>query len=1199
MLFTRIKQSLLAAVMATAAVAGTSAFLSAPLQAATIPDTGSGSAYGLQVLLAGSALVPPTPSVTLPAGGSDFPGVSSTTIALPLLPLVTVNVANAQSWSSKYGTPGEEVDGTAGVVGSATIAGINLLSALNIQSVTTACASNAGGSTGTTTILDLAGNPIVGSTLPIPPALNLLVAAISINKQTQVDTHATPTTAGTASMDVIGLQIQLLPGVLPLNSSLVEVDLAHSACAVTGSDIEAPPTVTSVTPAGGPPAGGTTVTITGSGFTHASAVKFGTTAAKSFTINSDGSITAVSPAGTGVVDVTVTNPFGTSATSAADKFTYGTPPTISAGGISPTSGTDKGGTPVTIMGTGFLTPSAVSFGGVAATGVTVVSPTEITAVTPPHPDGTVDVAVSDVNGTATATNAFTFTAVPAPTINVNGITPLFGPLAGGTTVTIMGTNLTGTSEVDFGANKATGVTVVNSGEVTAITPPALAPGPVSVSLTTPGGSVTAAQKFTYEPIPTINALSGISPLFGPTAGGTTVTITGTGFDPSYPTAVSFGGVASPTVTVLSTTTVTAVTPPHVAGSVSVALADAGSVNLPGGAVTATQLFTYVPPPTIAVTGISPVSGPITGGTFVTITGTGFAGPVSVTFGGIAGSSPTVVNSTTVTVITPPHAVGAVPVVLTDAGGTIQATQSFLYQSDIVNVSGISPAFGPLAGGTVVTITGSGFDGTSTVTFGGKPATISGTTTATTITATSPPGTVAGPVDVVVTTGANFSPSVVQDQFTYVGAPVIAATGLNPTSGPTSGGTLVTITGSGFAGPTAVSFGGVAATDVIVVSPTEVTAIDPSHAAGAVAVALADLGGTVTAPQPFTYVVGPSVVGISPTSGPQQGGETVIIGGANLCNATSVDFGGVNAPIKNISTDCTTITVTEPPGDGTVHVTVHTPSGDAVSPVDFTYIQPGYWEAAADGGVFSFGGAVFHGSVPGVLKPGQHLNSPIVAMADTPDHGGYWLFAADGGVFAFGDAQFFGSVPGVLKPHQVLNGPIVAAEATPDGHGYREFAADGGVFDFGNAQFTGSLPGEDITPASPITGAISTPIGQGYWLADAAGGIFDFGNAANVGTAEGAIFGRVVAAASTPTGKGLYLFLAGGQVGVLGDATSGLGGGGASAPVVFGEDTSTGQGYWEFTGNGQVFSFGDAPALGSAANIPLNAPITAGIAFGSD
>ena len=82
------------------------------------------------------------------------------------------------------------------------------------------------------------------------------------------------------------------------------------------------PTVTGLALTSGPSAGGTGVTITGTGFTAATAVNFGTAAGTAMTVVSDVEITVTSPAGTGTVDVTVITPAGTSATSAADQFAY-------------------------------------------------------------------------------------------------------------------------------------------------------------------------------------------------------------------------------------------------------------------------------------------------------------------------------------------------------------------------------------------------------------------------------------------------------------------------------------------------------------------------------------------------------------------------------------------------------------------------------------------------------------------------------------------------------------------------------------------------------------------------------------------------------------------------------------------------------------------------------------------------------------
>jgi IPT/TIG domain len=339
---------------------------------------------------------------------------------------------------------------------------------------------------------------------------------------------------------------------------------------------------------------------------------------------------------------------------------------------------------------------------------------------------------------------------------------------------------------------------------------------------------------------------------------------------------------------------------------------------------------------------------------------------------------------------------------------------------------------------------------------------------------------------------------------------------------------------------------------------------------------------------------PVITGITPTSGVVGGGNQVQVVGTNLCGVTSVAFGNFAGTGISASPNCQTVTVTVPAGQGTVPVSLVANGRSATSPVDYTYTQPGYWEAAADGGVFSFGGAQFYGST-GNIK----LNQPIVAMADTPDHGGYWLFARDGGVFAFGDAGYYGSVPGVLGPlGRGLNAPIVAAEATPDGKGYQMFAADGGVFSFGDAGFTGSLPGIGVVPNLPITAAVSTPIGQGYLLVAGDGGVFTFGDGIFEGSLGGQAANGIVSLSETADGNGYWVFAANGAVHPFGDAVS-FGDASAAplpAPVVFGTATSTGQGYWLFGADGSVYNYGDAPALGSLANTRLTSPIVGGIGF---
>jgi PKD domain/IPT/TIG domain len=151
--------------------------------------------------------------------------------------------------------------------------------------------------------------------------------------------------------------------------------------------VEAPsapaPTVTKLAPKAGPVVGATTVTITGTHFSNVSAVKFGSSSADAFLVDSATKIVASSPPGSsGAVNVTVTTPAGTSAITNADRFTYAMP---SVTGVSPSSGPKAGHSAVTITGEGFATGSGtrLQFGRRAATDVSCESMTSCTAVSPP------------------------------------------------------------------------------------------------------------------------------------------------------------------------------------------------------------------------------------------------------------------------------------------------------------------------------------------------------------------------------------------------------------------------------------------------------------------------------------------------------------------------------------------------------------------------------------------------------------------------------------------------------------------------------------------------------------------------------------------------------------------------------------------------------------------------------------------------
>lgn len=168
---------------------------------------------------------------------------------------------------------------------------------------------------------------------------------------------------------------------------------------------------------------------------------------------------------------------------------------------------------------------SVTFDGTAATGVTVVSDTEITCTTPADTAGAVDVVVTTDGGSDTLTSGYTYVDEPTAT----AIDPDSGSSAGGDTVTITGTGFVDgdTITVTFDGTAATDVSVTSATTITCTTPAGTA-GAVDVVVTTSGGSVTMSGGYTYVdiPAPTVTA---ISPAYGSTAGGDSVTITGTGF----------------------------------------------------------------------------------------------------------------------------------------------------------------------------------------------------------------------------------------------------------------------------------------------------------------------------------------------------------------------------------------------------------------------------------------------------------------------------------------------------------------------------------------------------------------------------------------------------------------------------------------------------------------------------------------------
>ncbi len=698
----------------------------------------------------------------------------------------------------------------------------------------------------------------------------------------------------------------------------------------------------------GPAAGGTTVIITGTGFKglHGpSAVRFGPANAASYTVNSPTQITAVTPRDPGVyAGVTVTNAGGTSNQA---HYQYVAVPSIRV--MYPKAGPLAGGVRVQIFGQGFSGasgPSAVTFGGVDASGFEVVGDGLINAWPPAHTEGKVDVVVTSAGGTSVSSGTGDdYTYVGAPTIT--SIEPAFGPEAGGTDVVITGTNFVSGDSVPmaaFGGRTAGGV-VYSSTRMISDAPPHAA-GTVDVVVSAAGGSsdpTGTADDFTYKVAPTVTALV---PASGPTAGGTEVTITGTGFtDVSGPAGVTFGGGNAADYTVQSPTEISAVTPAHAAGTFDVVVTSGGIQSDTTGTG---NDFTFIAP-LPALSALDPQSGPTAGGMIVVITGnnfTGLSGASAVTFGGTNASSYVVDSSTQITAVAPAHVAGTVDVVVTTAAGsspTAGTGNDFTYvaptrfeQLDphISYSAGWSlypapPTVGLASGGNYSRASAN--TSSATIYFVGERLewiAMKGTSTGKAyVQLDSEPQQL---VDLANPAGAIYKANVwntgakekglhkvkiwwypqnltgkyiTLDAVDVVGHLVSAPptiTSVSPAMGSTDGGNSVVITGTGFTEVTKATFDGTDATSFTVDSPTKITAAAPPHSQGTVRVQVTTEGGT-TEDKPsddYTYIeiAVPTITALSPASGPTAGGTSVVITGTGFVGVTgtaAVTFGGVS------------------------------------------------------------------------------------------------------------------------------------------------------------------------------------------------------------------------------------------------------------------------------------------------------------------
>ncbi|MCB9854214.1 MAG: IPT/TIG domain-containing protein [Phycisphaerales bacterium] len=666
--------------------------------------------------------------------------------------------------------------------------------------------------------------------------------------------------------------------------------------------------------------------------------------------------------------------------------------------LAPGQGPIEGGTVVTIYGDSFRGRPSVLFGQVSSPKVEVLNRNVLQAVSPPHDPGTVDVAIYDplFHINSSIVGSFTYIEPPAPApapVNVQSIVPAMGLTTGGEDVTLLGSGFEAGTAVLFGSASAKDIVVVNPQVIGLKTPPNPA-GPVDVLIVAPNGqTMTIPAGFTYEdptpaPAPLPLEVHSITPVSGPETGDTEVTILGQQFQAGL--AVLIDNLSASDVTVINSRILTARVPAHAPGLVDVTVSsDVISSTLVDG-----YEYLAVGP---QIDSVEPASGPSAGGNTVTINGNNFTSGVAVLFGNIASSSVIIINEQTLTALVPSGVVGMVDVTIRGGGQSASLVDGYQYLPDGPQIASISPSSGPTAGGTDVTIGGNQFTVGNAVLFGELAATSVNVVNNHVIIARTP-ASIAGIVDVSVV--ANNGAATLANAFEYIGPdPVIfEIAAISPDTGPTVGGTSVTILGEGFTPDTGVLLGDLAATEVEYINARLIVAKTPSQSAGTVDVRLIRSGEERTLVNGFEYVgasVGSvEIISLDPINGATGGGTDVTIRGSGITSDVAVLFG------ERAAVDVLVI------NDQVIRVV--TPAGAAEGLVDVTLIQPGS-SSTLTGGFEYIGG----------IDPGMQIDSDGDGMSDERELEGYevWVDA-----FGFG---LGGDTFGNITRYRVFSDPTLA------------------------------------------------------------------------------------------------------------------------------------------------------------------------------
>lgn len=677
------------------------------------------------------------------------------------------------------------------------------------------------------------------------------------------------------------------------------------------------PVISNITPSAATLAGRTGVLLNGSGFVASSIIYFDNLAITPDSISSSQLVFTAPPATVvGMVDVKVVTPAATSAV-LVDGFNYIDATAIpTATAINKTQGSVNGQANITLTGTNFVAGNTfVNIGG-SQVSTTVISPTQLTFDAPLHSAGQVSVTAQTPAGVSNPVNGgFTYIELPV----AMSLSPSSGPLNTQIPVTLGGLNFTPDTQIYVNGNLITPITVVSATEIQFTIPAAMTSGSVSISVSTPGGTVSLNGGFTYLNAPTA---VDISPNQIPLSGQSSLIITGTNFTSD---AQVFVAGAPATITNITPTTIQFDASMHSAGNVAVLVQTAGgSATVPGG-------LTYTENPVIA--SIAPNVLATNAPADVVITGSGFvAGNTIVSIG--AEQIAAVVNSSTqLTVSVPSHptAESVTVSVTTPVGGSSPLPNALTFV-DAPQALSLSISTGNLGGVNGITIQGTGFvPGATTVTMNNQVVpsgayNISGTSLTFDAPSTSNPGN----VSVIVTTPGGSS--TVPGGFTYTANPTLNT--ISPSSSNLSGIAGVVLTGSGFiAGQTVVNIGAQTVAASVSDDNTLTFTAPGSLTAENVSVTVT-VNGVTSNPVVggFTYTSSPTLSNVSPTIVPTIGQVTLTINGSGfVIGGTTVTVDGTSVTPVNVALDGQSLTIEAPAhAEGNASITLTTIGGSTTT-----------------------------------------------------------------------------------------------------------------------------------------------------------------------------------------------------------------------------------------------------------------------------